>query len=340
MSDSSNNTHTASNAYENKHWQYHPTLPLQPGPLFTRPFSPLAVFRWLVQQWLPFSDRLLILILALVSWAFFTPSLAQSQQLQWGWISSLLLRNMLLMVLVAGGLHLYLNILKPQGDQRRFDGSILGHNKRFTFGHQVHDNIFWTCASGVPIWTAYEVLMLWAMAHGHVPALSNTVAGLCLTALLLFLIPLWETFYFHWIHRLLHWPPLYRLAHNVHHRNTNVGPWSGLSMHPIEHFLYLGTVLIHFVVPANPLVIIYHLQFFALSAPTSHAGHEGIILGNKNVMPLGGFFHQLHHRHFDCNYGNLAIPFDRWLNSMHGGTEESHQAFITQRLKKKERYFT
>jgi lathosterol oxidase len=40
---------------------------------------------------------------------------------------------------------------------------------------------------------------------------------------------------FYLIHRLLHWPSLYKMAHSLHHRNANVGPWSVLSMHPIEY---------------------------------------------------------------------------------------------------------
>jgi lathosterol oxidase len=77
--------------------------------------------------------------------------------------------------------------------------------------------------------------------------------------LMILLLPAWETFYFFLIHRLIHWPPLYRRVHSLLRRNTNVGPWSGMSMHPIEHLIYFGTVLIHFIVPSNPFLIIFHL---------------------------------------------------------------------------------
>jgi sterol desaturase/sphingolipid hydroxylase (fatty acid hydroxylase superfamily) len=52
---------------------------------------------------------------------------------------------------------------------------------------------------------------------------------------------------FYFAHRLLHWPPLYELAHKLHHRNTNPGPWSGLSMHPIEHVIYFSTIALFFL---------------------------------------------------------------------------------------------
>ena len=39
-------------------------------------------------------------------------------------------------------------------------------NRRFLFGSQVRENMFWTAFSGVGIWTAYEVVTLWAFANG------------------------------------------------------------------------------------------------------------------------------------------------------------------------------
>ena len=102
-------------------------------------------------------------------------------------------------------------------------------------------------------------------------------------------------------------------------------------MHPIEHVLYLSTVLIHFVVPLHPLLLIFHLQYFALSAATTHTGYQGLLIGGRLVLPLGNFHHQLHHRYFECNYGGLEIPMDKWTGSFHDGTETSHQAFLQRR---------
>ena len=130
--------------------------------------------------------------------------------------------------------------------------------------------------------------MMWAMANGYVPMLTLP-EDWGLLVLLVLLLPAWETFHFFLIHRLIHWPPIYKHIHSLHHRNTNIGPWAGLSMHPVEHIIYLSTVLIHFLVPANPLFIIYHLQYFTLSAATSHAGYEGITRGDRVVVHLGNF---------------------------------------------------
>ena len=43
------------------------------------------------------------------------------------------------------------------------------------------------------------------------------------------------------------------------------------------------------------------------------------------MLWLGNFHHQLHHRYFNCNYGNEFVPCDRWFGSEHDGTPEATQ---------------
>lgn len=314
-----------------KAWNYTPPLPVKVSPYFSWPPDVAGVLKWMVSGWFPVSERSIILVLAIVVSFIFEPFLAQTNELAPGWILHLIIRNLILMVLVAGGLHWYFYIARKQGDERRYDARPFASNSRlFTFKSQVHDNMFWTLASGVTIWTAYEALMLWALANGYAPALSMPEHWPWLV-LLIFLLPMWETTHFFLIHRLIHTSKLYQRVHALHHRNTNVGPWSGLSMHPIEHLIYLSTVLIHFVIPSTPLLIAFHLMYFTLSAATTHTGYQGIVVGGKLVLPLGTFHHQLHHRYFTCNYGGLEMPWDQWTGSFHDGTSESHQAFLNKR---------
>ena len=333
MIESQNNTASseAPAKPKKKRWHYCPDVPVQVSPLFRMPFDIVSVFKWFIGSWFPVSERILILIISFISWFYFHPALARCETFQLDWIAQIFARNLALVLLVAGGLHLYFYGLKKQGDNLHFDARPLAKNNRvFTFNNQLLDNMFWTCASGVTIWTGFEALMMWGLANGYVTMLLWPENAL-LIVLLIFLIPIWETFYFFLIHRLLHWPPLYRHVHSLHHRNTNVGPWSGLSMHPVEHLIYLGTVLIHWIVPANPFVIIFHLQYYTLSAITTHAGFEGLVFSGKNRLSLGTFHHQIHHRFFECNYGGLEIPWDKWIGSFNDGTEESHQQFLAKR---------
>ena len=309
-------------------WNYVPAVPIETSPLFTKPLKFINIFRWFVRGWFPLSANLLVLGLALVSWLFFHPALERCAQFEAAWIAQIFLRNLVLMVLVAGGLHLYLYVWKKQGDERHYDSRAFRNKSRtFTFNDQVKDNIFWTCASGVSIWSGFEALMMWAMANNYISVLSWPEHAVWI-ALLIFLIPIWETFYFYLVHRMLHWPWLYKQVHYLHHKNTNVGPWSGLSMHPVEHLIFLGSVMIHWIVPANPLIIIFHLQYFCLTAATTHCGYQGILVNNRLRLVLGTFHHQMHHRYFECNYGGLEIPWDKWMGSFHDGTEDSHDQFL------------
>jgi len=296
-------------------WHYIPTVPVSVSPYFNWPPRILGSLRWILAGWLPFSERLIILALAIVSSLLLQPSLDVTSEFSVGWIAGIYARNFCLMLLVAGGLHWYFYIARKQHDERRYDTRPFATNSRaFTFGSQVRDNMFWTLASGVTVWTLYEALLLWALANSYAPLLSMPSQWLWLVLLIL-LIPMWQR------------------VHALHHRNTNVGPWSGLSMHPLEHVVYLSTVLIHFIIPSTPFLVAFHLMYFTLSAATTHTGYQGIVINGKLVLPLGTFHHQLHHRYFTCNYGGLETPWDQWTGSFHDGTAQSHQDFLQRRKK-------
>ncbi len=312
-------------------WNFTPPLPIRVSPYFRRPPDLPGILRWLVGGWLPLSERLLILGLSLASWAWFHPELARCREFAPDWIVQIYLRNLVLLTLVAGGLHLYFYTFRLQGDERRYDARPFPtDSSKFTFGAQVGDNMFWSLVSGVAVWSGYEALMMWSLANGHAPMLELP-GQLPWLALIVLLLPAWETFYFFLIHRAIHWRPLFRSIHALHHRNTNVGPWSGMSMHPLEHLIYLGTVLVHFLVPSHPLLIIFHLQYYALSAATTHTGYQGILFRGRLLLPLGTFHHQLHHRYFECNYGGLEIPMDLWTGNFHDGTDRAHADFMRRR---------
>ena len=312
-------------------WNHIPQVPVGVSPMFALPPNFGGILRWTLRQWLVVTERSILVVISLLSWLFFQPSLEVTATLSADWIAALYIRNLLLMVAVAGGLHLYFYSRKTQGDALRYDKRDLSDQKKiFSFKNQLADNMFWTLASGVTIWTLYEVLMFWSMGNGYAPVLywsDNPIWFI----LLFLLTPIWISFHFYWVHRWLHWPPLYRLAHALHHRNTNVGPWSGLSMHPVEHVIFFSSILIHFILPSSPVHILFHMQHQSLTAATSHTGYEAMLIKDKKHLALGTFHHQMHHRYFDCNYGNLEMPWDKWFGSFHDGTEESHDAFKQRR---------
>ena len=94
--------------------------------------------------------------------------------------------------------------------------------------------------SGVAIWVAFENVFAFLWATGRLPYLTDAAAlakpaGMLNFVAGLVLIPVWRDAHFYFAHRLLHYKPLYDQVHSLHHRNTDIEPFSGLCMHPIEH---------------------------------------------------------------------------------------------------------
>ncbi len=316
-------------------WNHRPdTLPLQVNPLFRWPLRPVAVVRWYWESWFPLTQNLLLVGLACVAWAMTGPVLEEAASPGW-WIAGIWLRNFVLAGVLAQSLHFIFHSGALQGGDHKYDPRPFPREGRmFTFRSQYWDNVFWTLASGVTVWSLWEALIWWAMANGYAPVWSWADGGVWFLAVFL-LIPVWESFYFYWMHRLLHTDLFYRF-HALHHRNTDVGPWSGLSMHPFEHVMYFGTALIHFVVPTHPVHVVAHLMFFGLYAITTHTGFEGLWSGGRKRVHLGNFHHQMHHRYFEVNYGTLEVPWDLLFGTFHDGSEAG-KAQMQARLKTRTR---
>jgi sterol desaturase/sphingolipid hydroxylase (fatty acid hydroxylase superfamily) len=77
------------------------------------------------------------------------------------------------------------------------------------------------------------------------------------------------------------------------------------------------------VLASHPIHIIFHNQWNALGAATTHTGFDSITFKGIPILNLGAFHHQLHHRYYHCNYGNQYMPWDRWFGSDNDGTPEA-----------------
>ncbi len=259
------------------------------------------------------------------------PDLAEMQTLSIRWIVPIYLRNAALMLLIAGGLHLYFFTFKGQGKLLKYDARMdMEKSGKFSFRNQTWDNMFWSLASGATVWSAYEALYLWALANGLVPTISLGEHPVVFVIWLL-VLPVLTSSHFYFVHRVLHWPPLYRRVHSVHHRNIHIGPWAGMSMHPVEHVIYLSSVLVHFVVPSHPVILLVHLYSRSLGPAFSHSGFEKALIKDKMFFEAADFHHQLHHRFFECNYGTVDAPWDRWFGSFHDGSDEASARVREQR---------
>ena len=313
-------------------WHFKPELPLHQAPYFEWPLDIVASLRYLFTIWRPFNQRFLLLLVAFAAWTWFTPSIERARTFSLDWILEIGLRNLVIVLVVAGGLHLWLYTFRRQGDDERYDARPLAtHSRKFHFRNQVWDNMFWTLAGSVPIGTLFESLLLWGYANGYATLVAFEDNPLWFVGLFL-LIPIWSGFHFYWYHRLFHVEPLYKWFHSWHHKNTNTGPWSGHAMHPVEHVGLYSDLLIYFLVASHPVHVIFNAMLHTIAGPTSHCGYERVKLFGLFNLQLGDFMHQLHHRYFDCNYGSYETPWDKVFGSFHDGTPEGDRHIAQRRL--------
>ena len=75
----------------------------------------------------------------------------------------------------------------------------------------------------------------------------------------------------------------------------------------------------------GPRPLMVNGRQLTLTAATTHAGYEGLLMKDKNRLKLGTFHHQMHHRYFECNYGSLEVPWDKLFGTFHDGTPAANE---------------
>jgi Delta7-sterol 5-desaturase len=142
--------------------------------------------------------------------------------------------------------------------------------------------------------------------------------------------------YFYWTHRLLHWRPLFRLAHHVHHRSTSPTPWAAYAFHPIEALIQAGIYLvIVFMVPMHPLALMLFLTYMIVRNVVGHLGFEVWPAGFAR-HPLTGWHltpthHDLHHRFGKGNYGLYFSLWDEWMGTSRPDYVRAYEAVTARR---------
>ena len=299
--------------------------------VFVWPVQPMAILKWIPGYLLPWNT--LYAAIAVAFWLYLSPSLEATKTFAWGWVLFILARNAILVALFFGAFHVRLYIQKAQGINFKFNAKWPARNSIFLFGSQNLENLFYTFVSGVPIWTANEAVTLWLFANGYIPMITWASNPVWFVVLML-IIPLYREVHFYLIHRMIHWPPLYRWVHSLHHNNINPAPFSGLSMHPVEHLFYFSAVLLHWIVPSHPVHAIYNLVHLGLAPAGGHTGYERVVFGEDSAFDSHCYAHYLHHKYFECNYADGSLPLDRWFGSFHDGSDEAQERMNKRFLKR------
>ncbi len=151
--------------------EWRPTPLPVPSPIFNGPFKVGAILKHLWNLIWPYN--FIYAAMAFVCWLYLTPSLETTAHFDIRWIALLYVRNAALLLVVAGALHLRLYIQRGQGINFKYSDKWLARkDRKFTFGNQTLDNVFWSLGSGCIIWTAYEALTLWAFSNHIIPYLD------------------------------------------------------------------------------------------------------------------------------------------------------------------------
>ena len=312
----------------NARGEWRPADPITLAPINAWPPRPAKTLKWFFgfpgYLW---PHNAFWLGVTLITWFFLTPALSSMASFELWWVSLLLVRNLVLILAVFGGLHLYFYVFKGQGDTLRFNTKPFATNdRRFKFRNQVKDNMFYALVSAVPIITAYEAITYWAFANGYLGFFDLSASPVAFWAwfiLLLVIAPVVHAVHFYLGHRLLHMPFLYKKVHSLHHNNVEVGPWSGLAMHPVEHAIYLSTLVVQWLLALHPVNALFQLQLAAFYPALGHCGFEKLRVGKNLEVDGGTYFHYLHHKYFECNYGGSLAPLDKWFGTFHDGTDEA-----------------
>jgi sterol desaturase/sphingolipid hydroxylase (fatty acid hydroxylase superfamily) len=317
---------------------WRPAEPIKVPPIVSWPPRPLIIAKWMFgfpgYLW-PMNS--VWFAVSLVTWVFLTPELAAMKSFELWWIALLFARNFGFVLVLFGGLHLYFYVFKKQGDERRFsDKPFATNTKRFLFGDQVRDNMFRTLGTAVPIMTAYEVVTYWLFANsylGFVPFEANSVGFWVWFGMLLVFAPVIHALHFYFTHRALHWRPLYKSVHRIHHLNVEVGPWSGIAMHPVEQVIYFSTVCVQWLLALHPVNALYQIHLAAFLPAMSHSGYERLTVNGKDSgWDSGSYFHYLHHKYFECNYGGSIAPMDQLFGTFHDGSSKA-QTTMRERMR-------
>ena len=253
--------------------------------------------------------------------------------LSWGWVLYLYAVNAAGILLLYGGIELVYYTCRKQGTRFKYNHRFPSESPSdvFWFRSQNLDNVLRTFFVSVP------VVILWAYANSWASWLRWDEHWLWLVALMLW-APFWHEIHFFAIHRLIHTPFLYKWVHSVHHNSINPSPWSSLSMHPVEGFIYHAVALWHLLIPSNPFCAVFQLNLAAYGAINGHIGFDRLELTDTVPLESHAYAHYLHHKYFEVNYGGDGlVPLDQWFGSWHDGSKEADEAMKARFRKKKER---
>jgi sterol desaturase/sphingolipid hydroxylase (fatty acid hydroxylase superfamily) len=230
-----------------------------------------------------FSPNLVWLAFALFDYFVFPYNFEAAKVWSFSWILPRAVINTALVFGYFGYWHVTLYCLKwgtrPFKQDREYKWSKIAHNCFF-------------CLLGALQWTVWEAIYMHCCATGRISYLSDkdafsTPMGLLNFVASIFWVPLFRELHFYFAHRFIHIKTFYKYVHSLHHRNTDIEPFAGLCMHPIEHLYYFSCVGPSFYLFASPFAFMWNGVHLLISPAASHSGSHPTELNvaPSNVVP-------------------------------------------------------
>lgn len=140
--------------------------------------------------------------------------------------------------------------------------------------------------------------------------------------------------WFYWTHRLMHYPPLFRRFHRLHHKSHQPTPFTSYSFDVGEAMVnpvYLPLVLL--VILTHPLALFIFVSHMMLRNALAHCGYE-IFPAKDDGTPLFGWMttvthHDMHHAHAGKNLGFYFTWWDRLMDTEHPNYIAAYQRVST-----------
>ena len=233
-------------------------------------------------------------------------------------------------MLIAGGLFMVFYIWK------KTKYLYLKIQQRFPSKKDVTREIKYSISTSI-IFSVVIVLVMWASAE-DITLIYRPIDkyGYGYFVFSIFLMILIHDAYFYWTHRLLHWKPLFKRVHVVHHMSLNPTPFSAYAFHPIEALVEVGIVpVIVFIVPYHYLALTIFSGYALVMNIMGHMGYEFFpksFARNKAAnWHNSATHHNMHHRYVKYNFGLYFNLWDRWMKTNHPKYEEVFEQVADQR---------
>jgi len=267
-------------------------------------------------KFLFFSPNLVWLTIALLDYFFFPYDYEAAKSLtNFNWIFKRFLVNFSITFGFFGFWHVALYLFN--WSERPFQPG-----RSYRVGKVVHN--MWYSLLGVVQFTVWEAIYVYCCATNRISFMTDEEAAsspknLMIFCLAAFWVPLYREFHFYFAHRFIHISAMYKYIHSLHHRNTDIEPFSGLCMHPLEHLYYFSCLGPSFLLYTTPFAFMWNGVHLLISPAASHSGWEDHFQSDQ--------YHYLHHRFFECNYGTSGTPLDKMFGTFRDKLKETGTSY-------------